>query len=185
MKLHLFPILAATIVFAAPLSAAMPALASPAADEDISIQFNAGAVPVGQDQLVSGTFSRTGHDLAFQLNRPVLPGGVAGACREAVGADGGAMVTCQFGRSGADPATRLALNWTASGGQVQGQLQGRNMPVMVERTITPADGEVWSFKANGRIVATADRFGLHVENGLAGRLERDIIAAAFIIQQLA
>ena len=75
MKQHLFPILAAAIASAAPLAAATPALASPSADEDISIQFNAGAVPVGQDRLVSATFSRTGHDLAFQLNGPVLPGG--------------------------------------------------------------------------------------------------------------
>lgn len=169
---------------AALLSTGTPAHASSPVIDDSKVLFAAGPPPSGYDQIVHATFTRNADATSFQLRGQGIRGGAAGHCRDTIAGDGTALVTCEFGYRGADSGTRLVLNWTASGARAEGTLRGAGSSVQLDRTVTPDAGQIWQFKINGRTVASVDQSGIELADDLPPTLERDILAAAFIIQHM-
>lgn len=169
---------------AALLATGTPAHASSPVTDDSKVLFSAGSTPSGYDQVVQATFTRDADATSFRLRGQGIRGGAAGHCRDTVAGDGTALVTCEFGYRGADTGIRLVLNWTAGGARAEGTLHGAGSSVRLDRTVTPDAGQVWQFRINGRTVASMDQSGIELANGLPPTLERDILAAAFIIQHM-
>jgi hypothetical protein len=179
MKASFLPLLAALA------SITSPVLANPSENVRDPLLFSAGPTPSGFDPMVDARFEIEGSQTRFVLAGPAFHRTLSGSCTEAVASDGSASVNCEYGPQSAASPTRLLVDWAANGSEAKGRIETGRRTITFERTNPASDTPQWTFKVDGRKVATMDGEALDVERVASARLAAEITAASFILRQIA
>jgi porphobilinogen deaminase len=175
---YLLPLIAAASAVAAPVAAL-------AIDADADTLFlHSGTVPAGFDKMVDARFTVDSDQTRFVLSGRAFQRPLAGVCQEAVAADGSASAACQYGAEGQEPTISLLVGWAPHEARAKGSLVADGREITFERVAGSADGTRWTFKANGRRIASMDDQGVEMHRRTSSQLAEDITAAAFILRQI-